>query len=765
MRQFVTFPNRFSLPIIRPFCLGAGMRHFRPQPTFIALVLSGLFSQAMAQSVAPVEMPEVVVTDSRIKPNDGAIRSADVLSAAAATGDTASLLRTVPGVQTSGAGGVSSLPVMRGLADDRLRIQVDGMDLISSCANHMNPALSYIDPSNVDSVEVFAGVTPVSVGGDSVGGSIRVKSKAPRFSKSGEGLTSGGQVGGFYRSNGDAWGLNVALDAATESFAISYTGATVEAGNYKAGKDFKAGAVQTTTLTQPYVAGDEVAGSKYKSQNHQLGLAMRSDNHQLELKVGVQEIPYQGFANQRMDMTRNESTQVNLGYVGEFNWGKLEARVYNEKTRHTMNFLEEKRTTAAGMPMDTEGKTSGAQLKADINLSSRDVLRLGAEYQRYRLNDWWDPISAAPGGMMSPDVFWNIRNGERDKVDLFAEWDAKWSPQWSSQLGARFSHVAMDTGTVQGYSSMMYGDPANPASVPGAFNSRDRKRTDNNIDLTAMARYLANANADYEIGYARKNRSPNMYERYTWSTANTMAMNMINWFGDANGYVGNVDLKPEVAHTLSTTGKWHDAAKESWSVNLTPYYTYIENYIDAARCNTGVAPCNLANTTATTGFVYLQFVNQSAEIYGSTLSGSTRLGRLSGLGDFRLNAVLDYTRGKNKTTGDNLYNIMPLNAKLAVEQKLAGWTNTAEGVFVDRKSNVSQTRNEVQTGGYGLLNLRSSKAWGAYRLELGIDNVFNKFYSLPLGGAYIGQRTPAQAWGLPVPGMGRSAYVGFNVKF
>ena len=36
-----------------------------------------------------------------------------------------------------------------GLADDRLRIKVDGMDLIASCPNHMNPALSYLDPSNV----------------------------------------------------------------------------------------------------------------------------------------------------------------------------------------------------------------------------------------------------------------------------------------------------------------------------------------------------------------------------------------------------------------------------------------------------------------------------------------------------------------------------------------------------------------------------------------------------------------------------------------
>jgi iron complex outermembrane receptor protein len=73
-------------------------------------------------------------------------------------------------VSVYGAGGVSSLPVIRGLADDRLRTQVDGMDLVAACPNHMNSPLSYIDPTAVANIDVYAGVTPVSVGGDSIGG-------------------------------------------------------------------------------------------------------------------------------------------------------------------------------------------------------------------------------------------------------------------------------------------------------------------------------------------------------------------------------------------------------------------------------------------------------------------------------------------------------------------------------------------------------------------------------------------------------------------
>ena len=40
---------------------------------------------------------------------------------AAATSDTARLLQDIPGISLYGAGGVSSLPAIHGLADDRIR--------------------------------------------------------------------------------------------------------------------------------------------------------------------------------------------------------------------------------------------------------------------------------------------------------------------------------------------------------------------------------------------------------------------------------------------------------------------------------------------------------------------------------------------------------------------------------------------------------------------------------------------------------------------
>ena len=44
--------------------------------------------------------------------------------------------------------------------------------------------------------------------------------------------------------------------------------------------------------------------------------------------------------------------------------------------------------------------------------------------------------------------------------------------------------------------------------------------------------------------------------------------------------MGNLDLRPEVANTLSATAGWHAASRQGWEVKVTPYYTRVQDYID-----------------------------------------------------------------------------------------------------------------------------------------------------------------------------------------
>jgi len=757
-----------------------------PRPALLALLsLLSPLAQAEEAPQAEITLAPVVVSGERIEDNNlGGIwlNRQSLPKGRANTSDTARLLEDIPGVSTYGAGGISSLPVVHGLADDRLRTQVDGMDLMSACPNHMNPALSFIDPSKVASVQVFAGVTPVSVGGDSIGGSVLVKSAPPKFAKADEGLLFSGQAGGFYRSNGYAWGDHVSLTAAGEFINLSYSESTSNSHNYWAADNFKKPGLWSSYGARQ-LDGKEVGSSEYGgSRNRDYGLALRlTQDHLVELTVGEQRLNYEGFPNQRMDMiasipdpnpdnaggyvlAREKASNVNrvtnLRYTGQYAWGELEAKAFRQELKHHMDMIQE-RFDGMYMPMDTKATTTGGLLKASIELSPRDTLRLGADYQKYRLDDWWPPIGISAGSMCCND-FWNIRDGKRDRRGVFAEWEAQWSPAWVSQLGVRHDHVATDTGTVQGYSNLYRTEATR-------YNRQDHREADDHLDLTALVRYTPDATQSYEAGAARKTRSPNLYERYPWST-NMMAALMNNFVGDGNAYVGNPDLKPEIAHVVSFGGEWHDADKARWNLKLTAHRTYIQDYIDARRCPRSLsAQCNTLNSTSTSSYVLLQYINQSARLHGVDLSGDLLLGRLDSLGSFTATGSLSYLKGINATTGDNLYHIMPFTTKAALIHRLGGWTNTVEIQQVSNKSQISHVRNEVKTPGYTLVNLRSSYEWKHGRVDLAAENAFDKFYYQPLGGAYLGEGNSMTSngvpWGMAVPGRARSLNAALTFYF
>ena len=706
------------------------------------------------------------------------------------TSDTARLLEGQPGVSLYGAGGVSSLPVIHGMADDRVRTKVDGMDLVASCPNHMNSPLSYVDPSNVGELKVFAGITPVSIGGDSIGGTIVANTRAPEFAADGQGSLKKGEIGARYGSNGNQRGLNANVTLASESLSLAYNGATTKSDNYKAAADFKT--VADTGRAGHTLPLNEVGSTAYDARNQTLAVALKGGSHLVEAKLGYQNIPYELYPNQRMDMLDNNQKRINLRYEGKRDWGTLEASAYREFVNHYMDFGADKKLNYGtvtgtnsvvyqvdGMPMYTKGVTSGLGLKGAIDLSDKSLVRLGWEYQNYRLDDWWPPspdcgVGNCTGGM-APLTFWNINGGKRIRDGVYAEWEAQQNTQWLSQLGIRYEKVTTDTGTVAGYNATFY--TTSSVGTVADFNAMDKKRTDNNIDLTALARYTPEETSTFEFGLAQKTRSPNLYERYDWSTS-AMALEMNNFVGDGNGYLGNPNLKPEVAHTLSVTGNWHTVDNSAEFI-ATPYYTRVTNYIDAQRrnVNTMMVPNNL---TTTNRFVLLDYVNQSARLYGMDVSGRMPLGSTA-VGELGLKGTLNYTRGKNLTTGDNLYNIMPLNAKVVLTQKIAGWDNALELIGVQKKSATSAVRNEVPTPGYSLVNLRTAYNWNKLRFDLGVENLFNKMYYLPLGGAYTGQGATmsfnretgvigtsggtVSYWGTAVPGMGRSLYAGATLKF
>jgi iron complex outermembrane receptor protein len=232
---------------------------------------------------------------------------------------------------------------------------------------------------------------------------------------------------------------------------------------------------------------------------------------------------------------------------------------------------------------------------------------------------------------------------------------------------------------------------------------------------------------------------------------------MINWFGDGNSYIGNIDLKPEVANTVSATLSVHDPAHGRWNVKATPYFTHIHDYIGVDQMMTMM----YGEST----FAELRFANQSARTYGIDVNGEVGLWDSPAAGRARVRTVGGWRRGTVLTTDENFYHLLPFNARFVLDESLKSWTAAVELEAVDRKSRVDQLRIEPMTPGYALLNLRAGYRWRRASVEIGAHNVLNRFYYLPLGGVNI-DRCMASGWtgaDTSVSGPGRSVYVGLAV--
>jgi iron complex outermembrane receptor protein len=323
-------------------------------------------------------------------------------------------------------------------------------------------------------------------------------------------------------------------------------------------------------------------------------------------------------------------------------------------------------------------------------------------------------------------------------------------------MGLRYGLVIMDADDVAGYSTttnMM----TNQVTDSTNFNTADRSQDDHNFDISLLSKYTPSDQTTFEFGYTMKSRSPNLYQRYTWSTW-TMASNMNNLYGDGNGYVGNINLDAETAHKVGFLLS-HEAQNRAWNFKFNPYYSYIHDYIDVET-----------QSTRADGFRLLKFYNHDAYIYGIDVMANARLLELESLGSFTGLSKINYQRGRNQDNDTNLYNLMPLNLTVALNHRVGSWTNTLSLLAVDKKDKVDDVRLERTTPSYVVLDYKTSYNLESLTLDFGIDNLFDKKYDNPVGGEYLGQGATmstgiTKASGSQVPGMGRSFNFALTYQF
>lgn len=271
-----------------------------------ALTLAAAGTAIPASAQTPIELPPIDAQsgeatsdgeDTGGVPSRTILPSSDIQSHAISTPDPMALMSRDPSIAVQTNGGIASLPVMRGLSDDRVGVLIDGQAATNYCPNHMNPVSSYIDASRVERIIVTPTLSSVSLGGDNIAGIISIETRSPDFSDGGTEVF--GKVGARYRSVSEGVGASVEANAAGEKLSARYEASWNKAENYEAGN------------------GREVRSTEYENYDHSLLLAAApAEDVLVWVRFSRQGVPYEGFANQRMDLVDNTSNSIQLHAEG-----------------------------------------------------------------------------------------------------------------------------------------------------------------------------------------------------------------------------------------------------------------------------------------------------------------------------------------------------------------------------------------------------------------------------------------------------------------
>ncbi len=615
--------------------------------------------------------------------------------------------------------GIANDLYIRGFAKDNINVLIDGSKIYGACPNRMDPPSFHVSTPQIESITIKEGPFDVENAG-SLAAVVNVKTKDPK-----EGI--GGEIGGTYGSwsyrTGYVWG----------NVGNKFIKVLVGASNQYS-KPYESGEGKKVTEYAEY----DVKGSKqtYKSQyiNDKAFnidrvwtklLITPNDNAEIKLSYAFENARNVLYPALKMDALYDRTNRFNTDFklkdIG------LNFSIYYNEVKHDMR--DSFRTTADNRPYSmktyAESKMFGTKLSKDLNLFGLNMtVGIDTYLRNWKADNIQNAFTSSPNyndGMI-PDV--NIKD-----IGLFVK-SSKDIEKWTISGGLRYDYT---------YSK------ADPNSMTANTNralfiSRNGYKfsnTDNYVSGYAIAKYNINKKDNVYVGFGSTVRVPDPEERFISLSG------MYPWYG-------NPDLKP-------TRNNEIDAGFEAFPMNNVAvkgniFYSMLQDYIYLYKKEDN-------NDTT--------YKNINAAIYGGDINGfvaindkiSTELGLAYQIGK--------KTDKKGLYKDNDLVEIPPLKARLAVkydDRKLYG---LIEGIYSAKQSKVDSDLKEQETGSWFIVNVKAGYTY-ANRLfvGVGVDNLFDRFYYNYL--SYV--RDPFRGISLSgnpvkIPEPGRFIYANVSYRF
>ena len=691
--------------------------------------LLGLSLQTFAEH-APVSLPTITIEGQGTRPNQIAVTpdSGGAL-------DSASLLKRIPGGNVNRNGPLTNIPQYRGMSGNRLGVKLNGISVQEVGPNSMDTRTSTVPTTMVRDIKVHRGIAPVSAGMETIGGAIEINSRKSQFSNSSEPHVSGFANGGYSSvDNGRYGGGLMSLSNDKHRFHVG--------GNHEKGENYR------------FKDSKKVRPSGYQREVITTGYGiMLSKDHELSFDYDYKDTSDTGTPSLPMDIGYVRSHLGSFGYNGKLtNNLHVKFKGFFNHADHLMSnhLLRPAPRPGGGAQRFRENTTrlnsGGYNLHFSVPEFHGGKLLYGVDGDLAVHNA---DISDATN---SSFFLQNFKNAKKERYSVFGEWDRPIATDLMLEVGTRYTYVHMDTDSVNTSMAMMM--PVN--ALQTRFNNSDRSKNDHLVDATAVLRYAAASNLDFEFGVARKTRAPSYQERYLW-----IPLESTGGLADGRVYVGDVNLRTEKSYQVELGANLHDSR-----AYFAPraFYRYVDDFIQGLPSTDGLTNM-VAGMIQPGGLGALQFSNIDAHLWGVDVeSGYTITENL------RIDGILSYVRGERTNGSDNLYRLAPVNGRLTLTYEQSDWLSSVTYVGAMEQDKVAAFNGEQRTNGYSIMNVFTqyrptfNKMIQGTTLSAGVNNIIDTKYVDHLNGINRASNTNL-AMGQRIPNPGRNVFVALRYDF
>lgn len=583
------------------------------------------------------------------------------------------ILSRLPELSLIRRGSYGMEPAIRSFTGGQINVLLDGMQIHGACTDKMDPATIYIEPINLENLQVQTAANSF-ISGSAVGGSINMKMAEPDFSTQKRLI---GTISSGYQTAAKSLYESVRLNYAVDKWAFRASGTYRHSQNYRSG------------------GGAVIPFSQFEKVNYSLSSKFQYNQYtyfKTDLladdgwNIGYPALPMDvGYAAARIaSLSVHNENRHHLFY-------KWQAKIYANTVRHFMDDTH-RRNIAMHMDMPGKSRTVGAYSEAELKTGNNHKLMLRADASATFLKA---SMTMYQSGEL-PMYMLTWPDNRKNQLGFSAVWIMQIDSSLKVQLSSRADIVRYILASTEA---------KNQLSV---FGYTDVNRNDllKNFSVQVTKSFNNKIKASASIAYAE--RIPTATELYGFYLFDA---------SDGYDYIGNPLLKKEASLQGEASISYNTINS---NIRLTGYYSKLNNYI------TG-----LINPSYSTMTVGANGVKSFINIHSAVIAGMEASAVIKVAKPLDIISTVRYTsaRGNNKQPHPfiaplkNISSIRYHHNKISVQVE-------SESALRQTKFNIAA--GEDETAGYFLLHARFGYNTTIIKMnseiQAGAENIFDHEY-------------------------------------